>query len=186
MICSHCNASFPCSLVIDGKRRILNRRKYCLTCSPFGSHRTRPIGSPDARIPSCRKHEVLSCQECGREYDRAVKRGHSRTHCNSCVVNKRRTKVKQKLIDLKGGKCQVCGYSRCADALEFHHRDPKEKDFAVNSNRAALRFDKLVAEIEKCDLLCSTCHREEHAKINAKARTDRLAAARERAITLGR
>lgn len=30
-------------------------------------------------------------------------------------------RTKEKLIEYKGGKCQVCGYNKCASALEFHH-----------------------------------------------------------------
>lgn len=33
-------------------------------------------------------------------------------------------RTKEKLIEYKGGKCQVCGYNKCASALEFHHLDP--------------------------------------------------------------
>lgn len=33
-------------------------------------------------------------------------------------------KIKEKLIEYKGGKCQICGYNKCTSALEFHHLDP--------------------------------------------------------------
>jgi hypothetical protein len=33
-------------------------------------------------------------------------------------------KTKEKLIEYKGGKCQICGYNKCTSALEFHHLDP--------------------------------------------------------------
>lgn len=36
-------------------------------------------------------------------------------------------------IEYKGGKCSVCGYSKCKGALEFHHLDPKEKDFGISA-----------------------------------------------------
>lgn len=57
-----------------------------------------------------------------------------------------------------------CGYNRYPGALEFHHRDPKEKDFTISS-RAHLTFDERVKqELDKCDLLCSNCHRERHGR----------------------
>ncbi len=35
-------------------------------------------------------------------------------------------------LDYKGGKCQVCGYRRCREALEFHHLSLSEKDFGIS------------------------------------------------------
>jgi len=65
-------------------------------------------------------------------------------------------------VGYKGGKCQKCGYCRCVQALEFHHRDPSEKAES-NAPRAIdflLTWDKLTAELDKCDMLCANCHRE--------------------------
>ena len=36
-------------------------------------------------------------------------------------------------ISYKGGRCQVCGYDRCIEALEFHHLDPTQKDFGLSN-----------------------------------------------------
>ena len=44
------------------------------------------------------------------------------------AVQRRREKVRLMAIDYKGGRCQICGYSRCVEALEFHHSDPTMKD----------------------------------------------------------
>ena len=60
-----------------------------------------------------------------------------------------------------------CGYSACLSALEFHHRDPKEKDFGISRHKYLNREEtkqKLRIELDKCDLICSNCHRERHAK----------------------
>jgi hypothetical protein len=39
-----------------------------------------------------------------------------------------RRRIKQQLIQYKGGKCSVCGYDKdCPSAYEFHHRDPSTK-----------------------------------------------------------
>ena len=69
---------------------------------------------------------------------------------------------KLKAIAYKGGQCQSCGYNKCYSALEFHHRDPstKEFDWFRLKNRA---WSTIVAELNKCDLLCSNCHREKHS-----------------------
>ena len=74
-------------------------------------------------------------------------------------------KIKKKAIEYKGGSCSYCNYNKYYGALEFHHTDPNEKD--VNWNKLRLRsWDKIVQELNKCILLCSNCHREEHHRIH--------------------
>jgi hypothetical protein len=42
-ICLKCNNSFPNRTIIEGKERTLNKRKYCLDCSPFGQKNTKRL-----------------------------------------------------------------------------------------------------------------------------------------------
>ena len=89
-----------------------------------------------------------------------------RYRCRQCAVDavdKRRKAIKLRAIEYLGGKCLECGYSKCPAALEFHHRDPTQKDFGIGSG-SALGWGKIQTELDKCDLLCANCHREEHAK----------------------
>lgn len=88
------------------------------------------------------------------------------TYCKKC--NKESVKAaklqkrdfKQKALEYKGGKCSLCGYNKCPTALEFHHVNPKEKEISVSQYS---KFDeKLRLELDKCELLCSNCHREVH------------------------
>lgn len=58
-----------------------------------------------------------------------------------------------------GAKCSTCGYDKYIGALEFHHRDPKEKDPTWNRG---WNIKRLSVELDKCDILCSNCHREVH------------------------
>lgn len=39
---------------------------------------------------------------------------------------------KIKLIELKGGKCESCGYDKNIAALDFHHIDPQSKSFPLD------------------------------------------------------
>jgi hypothetical protein len=57
----------------------------------------------------------------------------------------------------------LCGYSRCDRALEFHHLDPKAKQFQITSHTRSLA--RLRVEAGKCVLLCSNCHAEVEAGI---------------------
>lgn len=81
------------------------------------------------------------------------------------ALQRRRQKIKQKALDYKGGGCQVCGYNRCARALEFHHLDPSQKDFGLGQKGYARSWDAVKIELDKCILLCSNCHAEEHEKL---------------------
>lgn len=69
--------------------------------------------------------------------------------------------LKIKAIDHKGSKCSKCGYDKCYAALEFHHRDPTEKEFSWKNLRKQ-SWATILLEIDKCNLLCANCHREEH------------------------
>ena len=60
-----------------------------------------------------------------------------------------------------GGSCLYCGFDKNYAALDFHHLNPKEKSFNVNTT-AACNWDKLVHEANKCVLLCRNCHSALH------------------------
>lgn len=106
--------------------------------------------------------------ECGRKYV-PTNAGVGAVMCRSCKANRKRWQLKLKCLEILGGKCEECGYDRCSDALDFHHRDPRTKSFNI-SGRLSKGWSKIEAEVKKCKLLCSNCHREEHwrAKQNKK------------------
>lgn len=68
----------------------------------------------------------------------------------------------------KGGRCQNCGYDRCAEALEFHHIENSEKDFGISARGYTRSWLKIRQELDKCVLLCANCHRELHAGLKQK------------------
>jgi 5-methylcytosine-specific restriction endonuclease McrA len=79
------------------------------------------------------------------------------------AVQRRREKVRLMAVSYKGGCCQVCGYDRCIEALEFHHLDPTQKDFGISHKGYTRSWEKVKEEADKCILLCANCHREFHA-----------------------
>lgn len=85
--------------------------------------------------------------------------------CNKLHVTKSRRKTKTRLVELFGGRCIRCGYDRCPAVLQFHHRDPATKSFGIAAKGMTRKWEVLVAEAEKCDLLCANCHYEEHYTI---------------------
>lgn len=87
--------------------------------------------------------------------------------CRDCNYKVQRYFVEEKTALIKkmyGTKCTICGYDRCYNALEFHHLDSDEKEFApskIISNFTPI--ETLIRELDKCVILCSNCHREVHA-----------------------
>jgi hypothetical protein len=48
--------------------------------------------------------------------------------------------------------------------LEFHHRNPAEKDEDIaRAVQAGWALERLQAEVAKCVVLCANCHRKLHA-----------------------
>lgn len=156
-VCRTCGRVFPNRVIIDDRRRMLCNRKHCLECSPFGRHNTRASlealrGTAAERV----------CAGCGRRFLPNRSQGHHGYKCNTCVVHKHREAVKAKAIAYKGGKCILCGYSKCSAALHFHHVDGSEKDFSIGGNHTRA-WAKVQAELDKCILVCANCHAELHS-----------------------
>jgi hypothetical protein len=80
--------------------------------------------------------------------------------CRSAQVAERRRRVKRQLIAEAGGRCVLCGYDRCAAALQFHHVDPATKGFALSRQGVTRSLAKAREEARKCVLLCANCHAE--------------------------
>lgn len=104
---------------------------------------------------------MSTCRFCQREYVYNPKKGHGLTICNSCVVNRRRYKIKMEAVIYKGGKCEKCGYNKSLNAFHFHHLNPLEKKFSI-SGQHSRSFNSIKLELDKCILLCANCHAEIH------------------------
>lgn len=76
---------------------------------------------------------------------------------------KRALSRKKELVSIKGGKCEICGYSKNYAALSFHHLDPSLKRLSLDARTlSGSRMEALIAEADKCQLLCHNCHMEVH------------------------
>jgi hypothetical protein len=91
--------------------------------------------------------------------------GDTHHYCKPCLYayqQERGKNRKKKVIEMMGGKCARCGYCRNYAALEFHHLDPSKKEINISGNGIKGSWKRLMAELQKCILICSNCHREEH------------------------
>jgi hypothetical protein len=114
------------------KEKNCNRCQQVKTIDQFYWKKTENRYSPYCRL--CTNHEVLIRQQ----------------------------RQKLKAIEYKGGKCMNCGYDRCPAALDFHHRNPDEKLFGLSGSHLRKMDQRIIEELDKCDLLCANCHREKH------------------------
>ena len=70
---------------------------------------------------------------------------------------KRYERRKAKAIAILGGACVKCG-SR--SGLEFDHIDPETKSFVITKRLSGGKWDLILKELAKCQLLCFKCHDE--------------------------
>ena len=75
---------------------------------------------------------------------------------------RRRRELKRWFYEIKRDEydCRRCGESR-PPALDFHHRNEKTKNVSAMVNDGYAK-ERIRAEIERCVVLCSNCHRREH------------------------
>jgi hypothetical protein len=110
-------------------------------------------------LKECKKHGL-----CDHVEDSKGKQW----RCKACRVDavvKRRKNIKLKAVEYKGGCCEHCGFkSDYPDVYDFHHKDPTQKDFGIAKKGVTRAWSKVQEELDKCIMLCSNCHRIEHAK----------------------
>ena len=63
------------------------------------------------------------------------------------------------LRGLRQVPCDDCRGVFPPHMMDFDHRDPSKKLFTLAGGHALLMSrDKLIAEVEKCDVVCANCH----------------------------
>lgn len=91
------------------------------------------------------------------------------SYCKPCTTGEtigRQRAFKRLCVEYKGSCCVRCSYNQCLGALEFHHRDPTQKDFHIAGLKGYTMSQTVKDELDKCDLVCANCHRELHEQMN--------------------
>jgi len=114
----------------------------------------------------------MNCITCGSKLKgrqrkfcsiKCKNRDSNNRHQNYLTQQKRGKKRRLKLIKNKGSICENCGYSKNQAALSFHHLDPSDKKFQIDIRACSNRkWNSLLKEANKCQLLCLNCHAEVH------------------------
>lgn len=113
----------------------------------------------------------MICKICGKEFQLNGKRGgQNRIVCYECLPEcsdrLMRNTMRRRLLTEYGNKiklergCKICGYNKCAAALEWHHPNNDK----LGNPGDIQSITKFLEEIDKCEVLCANCHRELHDK----------------------
>ena len=144
---------------------VTSRRKYCSRQCNKEAEKAR------LREKTAEKRaKGKQCEKCGKIFI-PKENGWTRKYCFDCIPDgvhggsKLRKIYKKWAVEYKGLKCECCGYSKCIEALDFHHLDPKQKDFNISDSNLTSNWETIKKELDKCILICSNCHREIHAGI---------------------
>ena len=80
--------------------------------------------------------------------------------------------VRLKLIDMFGDACKDCRYTYHPHMYEFHHRLPSEKKFTLGMSQMSKKWEAIIVEASKTDMLCCNCHRARHILMKQEGRTN--------------
>ena len=116
----------------------------------------------------------MICTKHGKDKKKIVnKNGKKAIRCMICYKEyvrrktDKRAKIKEVLAIERGCRCLDCNNTFEPKLLDFHHRDPNQKDFAISdffrfAAGGVSRKELIEEEAEKCDMLCPVCHRRRH------------------------
>ncbi len=140
---THCRNGHP----FDEKNNYKNKEGYyrCRVCNKLRMRRVN--STPEAKAKNVVK--ARAWVDAHRE--------HYREYCRA-----RRQRTREWILEYKKRGCSTCGESY-PECLDFHHRDPKQKEFNIGLMASVISLDRIIKEVEKCDLVCANCHRKLHS-----------------------
>ena len=156
----------------DSKGKVIygtDNPNYCYKILPIEKF------SMDRRAKGHRRHNCSSCRykyEMKR-YDKNPEAKQLRSESIVKATKKRRTQLQSKVNEIKSNSpCVDCGGSFHPVAMDFDHVRGTKKYGISEMVGKAMPWDKILKEIEKCDVRCANCHRiktyeeHQHAAIN--------------------
>ena len=132
--CKRCGNIF----VIGNKTRI---QKYC---SPLCRHKQWTDDNREQLNENVRKYRAERYKREGQWRDEGIKA----------------KELKAWMIELKSKPCSDCGNTFDSCCMEFDHRIDADKKYNLGSMFSHhYSKDLIQKELDKCDLVCSNCHR---------------------------
>ena len=122
-------------------------------CSKCGEVKPLADFSPRKRLADGFAYFSTSCKVCVRKYQREYRKMNPELQHHKNAL--KRVKIQAMLSRLKDRPCADCGGRFPPYVMDFDHRDRSTK----RGNVSHLGNRRLVEEAEKCDVICSNCHR---------------------------
>src|SRR5689334_902136 len=95
------------------------------------------------------------CQDCQKAANQSHYLNNKQSHLEKAY--KRRAHLRQLINETKSKPCADCGISYPFYVMDFDHRE--DKNFAISQAWRSRSWSTVLAEIEKCDVVCANCHR---------------------------
>lgn len=149
--CSKCKQEKDPSCFHNNKARHSGKSAYCIDCD---RERKRAYKNTEKGKASQRR--------------RSERYRRSRPESIARSTRKDRDKKQALINEFKSRGCASCGYNRCPEALDLHHRDDAIKEGNLSNMVYNCGIDRIKSELEKCEVLCANCHREHHAGFRQK------------------
>jgi hypothetical protein len=119
----------------------MKRCRYC--------EKTFPLSEFAVKSPRCRG--------CQRIYSRQHYQLNKRRYLDR---NKRTKDEKYDLVRAAKSKpCMDCGKSYPYYVMEFDHVTAGTKSFTIGTDARSHTIEKILKELDKCEVVCSNCHR---------------------------
>ena len=107
-----------------------------------------------------KKQYQSNCRECQKKYRKEHYLNNKEKYIKKAKTY--RETFTEWIVDYKKNlKCEICDEDRYW-VLDFHHKDPKEKDTEISVLIKSCNKKRILDEISKCMIVCSNCHRDLH------------------------
>jgi hypothetical protein len=103
------------------------------------------------------------CRPCHSEYRREHYLANRRRYIDKATVNKQKLRLERTILLIeyfKDHPCVDCGETDPV-VLEFDHT--ADKSFDICQKLIDTTWERILAEIEKCEVVCANCHRRRTA-----------------------
>lgn len=113
------------------------------------------------------KHHTV-CKLCaseGRTYKKHYEKYKDKYIARAKKRNDETLKENQQhlLQYLSDKQCVDCSDNRPV-VLQFDHRDPEQKEYQISRMLRSYKWETILKEIDKCDIVCANCHAIRTAK----------------------
>lgn len=127
--------------------------KVCTDCQKLLPH--------EAFAKNASKSDGLQnkCKECKKLYNITYYSVNKDRHKETRAESRQRIRDENtaKMVELlRNSECMDCGNSDIR-VLEFDHLG--DKSFTIGGRFQSMSWDRVLTEIEKCDIVCANCHK---------------------------